>query len=156
MKIIKHLIKDSFEAYPLDWDTDYFEVKSARVDLKKIINGTDQKLILDFCNDYEFVTIINKGNINQNNLWIGQNTKAFLADMNVQFIKNIDDIKLKPDKSTEIINSMKENEEILKIASSSFSFSRFFNDPYLNKVKASNIYSHWIESSFNKEKSILL
>jgi ribosomal protein S18 acetylase RimI-like enzyme len=142
--------KKSFEAFVLDWDTNYFNVKSAKVILKDNLSKNDKKEILEYCNNFEFITISNLNNNSENNIWIAQKTKSFLADMNVQFIKNIDKPSIKMDKFTNVYNLFPENEDLLNISKKSFLYSRFFNDPYLPKEKSQNIYLQWTKNSFNK------
>ncbi|OEF99883.1 hypothetical protein BHF71_01025 [Vulcanibacillus modesticaldus] len=150
MNNIAKLNSKSFEAFPLNWDTKYFGIKSAKVVLNDSISEVEQYEILDYCNKYDFVTITNLGNINQNNIWIGEKTKAFLTDMNIQFVKPINKQSSIVDEFTNVYNSFPRNENILNIAQKAFLYSRFFNDPYLPKEQARNIYVHWTECAFDK------
>ena len=76
------------ELLPLKWDTDYFGIKSARVNILDNIDVEEQKEILNFSKKFQFVTISNENNLNKNNYWIGTKTNAFLADINIQLFKN--------------------------------------------------------------------
>jgi len=67
----------NFECIPLQWDTDYFGVSSARVTLNGVVDKQGQDKIIEFCKDYDFVTIANIDNIKENNYWIGNRTNAF-------------------------------------------------------------------------------
>lgn len=160
MKGMEDLLKlrgKNFIGFPLDWDTEYFGVPSARVNLKGIATEKDQTKILAFCRKYEFVTIYNAGNIKENNNWIGRRTNAFLSDVNIQFVKANIGESLSLDKDPEIYNSYPRNEKIIKIAESAYRYSRFYNDPYLPKSKAAKIYLHWTECAFNhKEKYFVI
>ena len=132
------LISESkFECIPLQWDTDYFGVNSARVNLNGFASTNDQDAIIDFCKDYSFVTMFNRDNLNENNLWIGRRTNAFLADMNVQFLKILTEIPRFHDENTYIFNKFLRNDQIIEIAKKSFSHSRFFNDPQVPKDRKS-------------------
>lgn len=147
----KLLLNKNYELRPLQWDTDYFGVRSARANLSGIIDEQDQKVIIDFCKDYDFVTICNFDNINENNQWIGSRTNAFLADTNIQFLKVLE---FKPgfqDENTYVVNGLSRNEQILDIARKSFNYSRFFTDPKLSREQAKNIYLHWTECAFCQE-----
>ena len=149
------IASDSFECIPLDWDTNYFEVNSARVNLKGEIDNSAKDTITDFCKDYEFITISNEGNYNKNNNWIGTKMNAFLADINIKFTKtanlNIIDAEKNMSKCNMSINNFyPRNDEILDIAKDAFQFSRFFNDCNLPFMKTSNIYLHWTECAFDK------
>ena len=142
---------DNFKCIELPWDSDYFGLKSARVNLSGPVNKNEQNEILEFCCGFDFVTIFNKDNIVENNLWIGKETNSFLVDMNLQFTKKLNHELYPTTEETYVIKGMLKNNQIIEIASKSFSYSRFFNDPYLPVEKARNIYSHWIETSFSNE-----
>lgn len=140
-----------FECKFLQWDTDYFGVSSARVNLRGIVDEKGQNEIIQFCRDYNFITISNFENIKENNQWIGNKTNAFLADMNIQFVKLLSD---KPDcqeGKTCVLNCLPMNEIITDIAKKAFKYSRFFNDPMLPQEQAENIYLHWTESAFGQK-----
>lgn len=141
---------ENFDCYVLDWDTDYFGIPSAKVNLTGAISETNQRQILEFCDQFEFVTISNFNNINENNIWIGNKTNAFLTDVNVQFQKENTKVPNATDESTTIYNSYQRNEQILNLAKKSFIYSRFFNDPFLNSKEAKEIYYQWTANSFEK------
>ena len=107
---------NNYECKSLPWDTDYFGISSARVNLKGIINETGQKEILEFCKGFHFVTIFNIGNLKENNQWIGTKTSAFLSDVNVQFEKLLDDKITVNYEGFYIANNLKRNEQIIDIA----------------------------------------
>lgn len=141
----------NYECKPLQWDTDYFGVSSARVNLSGIVDEKGQDEIIEFCKDYEFVTISNLDNAKENNHWIGTRTNAFLADMNIQFLKVLADKPDYQDEKTYVVTNLSRNEQIVDIARKSFQYSRFFNDPKLPKTQAKNIYLHWTECAFGHE-----
>lgn len=141
----------NYECKLLEWDTDYFGVKSARVNLLGNVDEEGQEDILSFCKNYDFVTIANFENRNENNLWIGKKTSAFLADVNVQFVKELNSLETHSDEKTYVTNNLPVNDQILNIARKSFRYSRFFNDPNLSESKSQNIYLHWAEGAFLQE-----
>lgn len=141
----------AYELQSLEWDTNYFGVSSARVNLSGIVDENDQKEIIAFCKGYDFVTILNPNNIKENNHWIGNKTNAFLADMNIQFSKYLIEMPDYYDDKIYIANCLSKNEQIINIAKKSFNYSRFFNDPSLPREKANKIYLHWTECAFNQE-----
>jgi ribosomal protein S18 acetylase RimI-like enzyme len=147
----KLMSSKNYELSPLQWDTDYFGVSSARVNLSGIIDARNQEEIIEFCKDYDFITISNLDNIKENNLWIGNRTNAFLADVNIQFLKILVDKPNNQDVKTYVVNNLSRNEEIVDIAKKSFNYSRFFNDPKLPQERAENIYLHWTECAFGQE-----
>jgi ribosomal protein S18 acetylase RimI-like enzyme len=140
-----------YECKHLQWDTDYFGVSSARVNLYGIVDEKGQEHIIEFSKEYDFVTISNINNIKDNNQWIGNRTNAFLADMNTQFLKILVDKPYYQDEKTYVLNCLSRNEQIVDIARKSFRYSRFFNDPQLPVEKAKSIYLHWTECAFQKE-----
>lgn len=142
----------TYELQSLEWDTNYFGVSSARVNLNGILEELDKEEIIAFCKDYDFVTILNSNNIKENNHWIGNKTPAFLADMNIQFSKNlVERLDYNDDDTTYVVNCLSRNEQIVNIAKKSFNYSRFFNDPSLTQKKASEIYLYWTECAFNQQ-----
>lgn len=147
----KPMSKKNYECKALQWDTDYFGASSARVNLGGIVDERGQEEIIEFCKDYDFVTISNIDNINENNHWIGNRTNAFLADINIQFLKVLADNSDYQDEKTYVVNSLSRNEQIVYIAKKSFNYSRFFNDPKLPQEQAENIYLHWTECAFGQE-----
>lgn len=140
----------SFDAFPLEWDTDYFDVQSARVVLNDIVPKVEQKEILDYCSNFEFVTLSNLKNKQENNIWIGTDTTAFLTDLNMQYTKQIKVPTRVHDNFIHIYNTFPRNEEVLKIAQHAYLYSRFFNDPWLPRGKALNVYVHWTNCAFDK------
>ncbi|TJX13649.1 GNAT family N-acetyltransferase [Tissierella creatinini] len=145
------MYNSNYECKPLQWDTNYFGVNAARVNLRSIIQESEQEEIINFCKAYDFVTISNHANEKENDRWIGVKTNAFLADVNIQFIKVLEDKPISLDNNTYVANNLSRNEQIVKIARNSFQHSRFFNDPKLPEDKAKNIYLHWTESAFDQE-----
>lgn len=138
----------NYEFETLNWDTDYFSLSSAKVNLSGIIDKKSQEEIIKFCKGYDFVTISNLHNITENNHWIGNKTNAFLADMNIQFIKTLKEKPDYQDEKTYVSNCVPRNQQVVDIAGKSFNHSRFFNDPKLPQEQAHNIYVHWTECAF--------
>lgn len=148
--------KLNYECMPLQWDTDYFGISSARINLNGIVGEQGQVDIIEFCKGYEFVTISNLDNIKDNNHWIGNRTKAFLADMNIQFLKVLTDKPDYQDENTYVVCNLSRNEQIVDIARKSFNYSRFFNDPMLPEDRSKNIYLHWTECAFGQENKFFV
>lgn len=141
----------NYECKPLLWDTNYFGIRSARVNLCGIVDEKGQEEIVEFCSSYDLITISNSDNIKENNHWIGFKTNAFLADINIQFLKILNDKPQFQDENTYVLNSLTRNEQIVDIAKKSFNYSRFFNDPKLPQVLANNIYVHWTDCAFGQD-----
>lgn len=130
----------------LKWDTDYFGNVSGKITLlEKIEKNFHDKFNL-LSSEYEFITIQNIKNNSFNNFILGQCKQIFLADINIQFSKNIKK-NVSTDSTMKIFNG-KYDPKIVDIAKNSFKYSRFFNDPYLKADKAKNIYVNWVLTAF--------
>lgn len=143
--------KVNYQFIPLEWDTDYFKIKSGKVNIFSDLNKKEKEEIMIFCEKYEFCTISNNNNNENVNYWLGINSKAFITDINLQFEKR--DLKKDELKDSTICieNFMKPNIDILDISKNSFEFSRFFCDPNLPKDKSENVYYQWVLNAFNQE-----
>ncbi|KGK91417.1 hypothetical protein DP73_03930 [Desulfosporosinus sp. HMP52] len=145
----RNLYGESFEAYESPWDTDYFGVYSAKVILKAGMADDESAELIDFLSIFDFVTIINFDNNKLNNYWLGKNIGIYLADINVQFTKNIDSC-FESESRAEVFEAYQYDDRVLEIARRAFKYSRFFNDPNLPRDKAKRIYAHWAENAFAK------
>lgn len=143
---------NSFDYTYLNWDSDFFGVSSGRIVLKEEISSSNQKLIQEKLLENQFTVIYNENNLAANNIWLGEETSASLTDINVQFLKTSKEFSQESVEHVIISNALPTTDDILEIASQSFNYSRFFNDPYLNKDKASLVYWNWVKSSFGKEE----
>lgn len=143
-------LHESFQLTKLDWDTEYFGVRSAKVHLNDIISKEEMEIIKRFMLAYDFITITNISNRSANNFWISTETSAFQTDINIQFVKQLPRTLFKETYATEVYDDYPRNEQILKTASKAFRYSRFFNDPWLPSKKAKNLYAQWVENAFNK------
>ena len=142
----------------LDWDTDFFGVKSGRIELFNEVTVTEQREILEALENFEFTTIYNHNNNNENNAWIGEKLTASLKDVNVQFSMQLKEQNhdVDKDENIEIKNNLGKNDDIISIAENSFLYSRFYNDKKLNQDKAAKIYRQWVTSAFNRESKFFL
>lgn len=141
----------NYEIIELNWDTDFFGVKSAKLNLNNEIN---EKEIEDIKNEiqekeYEFITINNKNNNDKNNFMLQKLNNIFLADINVQFLKRINDTKeFQRNDKIKIENEFNYEKQLLEIAKENFIYSRFYNDKNLRKDK--NVYVEWTRNAFGK------
>lgn len=143
-------LHESFELTKLDWDTEYFGVRSAKVLLNDVVSKEEKEIIKRFMLAYDFITITNTDNHSNNNFWIATETSAFQTDINIQFIKQLPHIRFKETYITEVYDAYPRNEQILETASKAFKYSRFFNDPWLPSEKGKDLYAQWVENAFNK------
>ena len=145
-------ISERYEIKKLDWDTSFFGLNCAKVILKKEINVEDVNRISEELekNKIQFATIQNIDNNDNNNYIMNEFDKAFLADVNIQFMKEIDlKVKNEISNNVNIKNNMPYNEEILDIAKKSFIYSRFINDK--NLKNGDKVYYEWTKNSFGRK-----
>lgn len=136
----------------LEWDTNYFGVNSGRVTLNETIGSKEWEIVRKELQGNDFNVIDNVNNDSTNNFYISQLAGAFVTDINFQFTKEVNhNIKILNKYDISIQNKLPVNNEILEISENSYKHSRFFNDPYLNKNKAKDVYGHWVQSSFLSE-----
>lgn len=158
--------QQSYEIVGLDWDTDFFGIKSAKINLNEVVKEKEIEEIKKIVKDkrYEFITISNNNNDDKNNFILQKLDNIFLADVNIQFLKKIDDKKIcQEDEKIKIQNNLKYEQQLLKIAQDNFIYSRFYNDTNLKNGK--DIYLEWTKNAFERndryfciyeqEKSIL-
>lgn len=135
-----------YDLIPLDWDTKYFGVNSAKVVIHEKMEEEEFDLLLQKVKEFQFVTFTNVNNNPFNNFLIGKMSSGFLVDTNMQFQKQVTG-KLEP-VAYQIASNCEEMNEVTQIASDSFNYSRFFNDPNLDFEAAKNIYANWVKNSF--------
>jgi len=149
---LKEFSCEEFDAFESTIDTKYFGVSSAKVILKKAgLTEYRQKELLEFLQNFEFIVITNKGNDSSNNHWLGEKTKAFLMDINIQLTKRVSISEKSDDGFTIVADNFPENGQILEMAEGAFKFSRFLNDPYLPMQKAKSIYADMAKNAFGKQ-----
>ncbi|MCS7459897.1 GNAT family N-acetyltransferase [Paenibacillus doosanensis] len=149
---VNELFGKNFEINELDWDTNYFGVRSAKVVLKDCVIEGEREDIIEHLKPFDFVTILNNGNNSSNNIWLGRETNAFLTDVNIQFTKALKEKPVCVSDIAKVYQGYHRDEELLEIARNTFEYSRFFNDPYLPSDKSKNIYVHWAASAFDNPK----
>jgi ribosomal protein S18 acetylase RimI-like enzyme len=147
----RKLSSNEFEATESPIDTEYFGMPCARVILQKAcVDVHSQDQLLRFLQQFEFTTIINRANDPSNNRWLGERTRAFLTDINVQLIKKISATEQPDDCFVMLSDRFPEDSHIIRIAETAFEFSRFLNDPYLPMDKARSIYADITKNAFEK------
>lgn len=146
----------NYEYRFLEWDTNYFGVKSNRIRLLNEIDVNEWKEIVTIVNEYKFTTIDNINNNPKNNFYISKLKNVFITDINFQFTKLIAHNNLDRSNKFNIImaNDIKKNfnvVDIIDISSKVYLHSRFYNDPYLDKELTKKIYAKWAENSFGRD-----
>ncbi|MDP9739953.1 UNVERIFIED_ORG: dTDP-4-amino-4,6-dideoxy-D-galactose acyltransferase [Bacillus sp. B2I3] len=133
--------------YDLEWDTEYFGVTSAKVILNRPLLLNEWAELKTRFRDFQFISIVNLNSEPENTQKIGKDTSAFLADVNIQFVKNIKGPN-EVQKNITVHQSLGRNDEVIKIAD--FQFSKFTEDPELDKRGGDQVYSKWLINSFDK------
>ena len=144
-------LNKNYDVSRLDWDSNYFGIESARVNLRGIATMEEQNEIIKLCEKYKFIAIVNFDNVVENNVWIGKKTDSFLVDINVQFSKKVHKTNKNNNKICYVTNNLKRDQNIIEIAKNSFVYSRFFLDKNLPIAKSKNIYAYWTEGAFEKQ-----
>lgn len=141
-----------YDTRELEWDTQYFNIKCARIDIQKKLNKDDINHIEEYIDKYKFITITNAIGNSFNNNYIGSRLKAFLADVNVSLTKNIELAEITSyKKNIHLENNKPYNEQLLNLVDGAFKNSRFLNDENISKEKAHGVYKEWVKNSFNRE-----
>lgn len=149
-----NLKNDIFTFNKLDWDTNYFKVPCSKITLHKSLELSDWKKAIDKIKEFTFISIINKHSNPKNAQFLGEMTSAFVVDTNIQFSKKLKSLVPKPQNIT-IINNMEKNEILIEIAD--FPYSKFIDDPELEKRGGQKVYAEWVLNSFrNPQKFFAL
>jgi dTDP-4-amino-4,6-dideoxy-D-galactose acyltransferase len=141
-------IENAITFSELQWDTEFFGVSCAKAILHKPVTRLAWEGLLEKFRNYQFISIQNLNSEPANALLIGKDTTAFLADVNIQFIKKIDADSIMPE-SIKIYQAMERDEQIIKMAD--FQFSKFTEDPELAKRGGAEVYRQWLINSFEKQ-----
>ncbi|MDQ0857141.1 N-acetyltransferase [Bacillus sp. V2I10] len=145
----KKNIENAVTFYDLKWDTEFFGVKSAKVLLLKPLNLNQWDELKTRFRDYQFISIENQNSEPVNTQVIGKDTSAFLADVNIQFVKKIEGLHEIP-KNITVHQKLKRNDQVIEIAD--FQFSKFTEDPELAKRGGDQVYHKWLINSFDKSE----
>ncbi|MCY9006782.1 GNAT family N-acetyltransferase [Peribacillus frigoritolerans] len=135
--------------YDLEWDTEYFGVTSAKAILNTPLSLNEWAELKTKFRDYQFISIVNLNSEPENAQKIGKDTSAFLADVNIQFVKKIKGPH-EVQKNITVHQSLGRNDQVIKIAD--FQFSKFTEDPELAKRGGDQVYRKWLINSFNKSE----
>ncbi|WP_372663109.1 GNAT family N-acetyltransferase [Cohnella sp.] len=140
-------IENAVTFYDLKWDTDFFGVNCAKAILHKPLMLVDWKELRERFKVYQFISIENRNSEPINAQMIGKESSAFLADVNIQFKKQL----VGPYHRTENIQihqALKRNERIIEMTV--FQFSKFTEDPELVNRGGNQVYRQWLINSFEK------
>jgi dTDP-4-amino-4,6-dideoxy-D-galactose acyltransferase len=131
----------------LNWDTNFFGVKSARVEFEQELSISQWENFKNEIEAYEFVSILNYNSNPLNAQLIGKETTAFLADVNIQFEKELEYVVYEYKRvDTQPSLTLNEQTQIKKMTE--FKYSKFIEDPFLKKRNGSKVYKSWLSSAF--------
>ena len=140
---------DNLSFYHLDWDSDYFKINAAKAILKNTLSPDDCLNLIYLVDEYDFISISNMNSNVNNSLFLGEKTRAFIIDTNVQFEKRV----IKPttkNSKIRIMNNYSGDKNLLKLAE--FNESKFLKDFKLKERGGDQVYSHWLKNSFEQEE----
>lgn len=146
----------NYEYKFLDWDTNYFGVKSSRISLLSEIDSKQWNEIESIVFEHQFNTIDNINNNPKNNYYISKLKNIFITDINFQFTKLVARNNIDRKINFNIIRASDINDNvdvinIIDISSKVYMHSRFYNDSYLDKELTKKIYAKWIENSLGRD-----
>lgn len=151
-------LQNSFSFYPLAWDSKYFGIPCARIDIYDLIPEKDFLNALSMANNYRFVSIANINCCVHNSKLIAEYTNAFVVDTNIQFRKSLLPAQNNITKNGQIniMDCCPYQQSICDLAENGFNFSRFFVDEKLYNLGGKNIYNEWVKNAFNQRGKYFL
>lgn len=129
----------------LDWDTEFFGVSCAKAVLNRALGQPEWISLIEKGRQYDLLVIENRHSIPTNAQYIGRNTTAFLADVNIQFSKDIGGFHEMP-LGVQIEQAMKPDDRVVSMAE--FPYSRFLDDPELARRGGGEVYRKWVANAF--------
>ncbi|NCB43004.1 MAG: GNAT family N-acetyltransferase [Clostridia bacterium] len=151
--------KSVIQVKKLDWDSEYFGVKSARMDLLSQVCEPELREQLCALDEMDFICISNHDCNIENNHLIARLTNAYTVDINIQFEKKISPTineEINPTNGTIAGDFYPFNSDIYDIAQNDFRYSRFMTDKRLSALGGQNIYTEWVKNSFSKDGKFFL
>ena len=129
----------------LRWDTAFFGIPCAKAVLNRPLGKERWESLNARFMEYRFVSIENRYSEPANAQWIGAHLPAFLADVNIQFVKKVDPDCEDPNQVT-VFEAMDQDAGVLELAD--FRHSKFLEDPGLASRGGPFVYRHWLANSF--------
>ncbi|MGM0877162.1 MAG: GNAT family N-acetyltransferase [Bacillota bacterium] len=146
--MIEKNLENKVSFYTLDWDTEFFGVKCAKAVLNKPLTSSDWIELNARFKDFQFISIENRNSEPINAQFIGRYTSAFMADVNVQFSKKLEETENGIPNNITFHQALKRNEQIIAIAK--FEYSKFTEDLELAKRGGTELYHQWLSNSFER------
>ncbi|MBY8908360.1 GNAT family N-acetyltransferase [Salinicoccus roseus] len=136
----------------LEWDTKFFNVECGRLTLLQTVQEKEWDDILRRMSKYDFVVVQNKNSNYTNSKVIGEKTRAYLIDINIQFQKKINHDST--NKAYEYTDGKEYLDRFLEI--SSFDYSRFFEDEKLAQLGGYRVYREWVRNASTDPAKIFI
>ncbi len=143
------VMTDGYTFRELVWDTDFFGLRCARIELNSTIEHSEFEQLLHKVRDYDLVYIANKNCNIQNAVQLARQTSAFVADTNVQFIKNVDNTVKHKEKPV-CRDMYPYSQEIVDLADTVFAQSRFAADERLAQLGGGRMHGEWVKNAFDQ------
>lgn len=138
----------AYQYYPLEWDTEYFGIKSSKAIINKSLSREEWDSLKSKFPESQFVIVENRNSDASNAKLIGEETQGYLVDVNIQFSKKLLQHHYEIPAGIRFAEAMDYNEQILGLTN--FVFSKFTEDSELAKRNGDKVYYHWVLNSFGK------
>lgn len=130
------------------WDSKFFNIRCGKA---FITTKEDMESLIEESLNYDFVSIQNIGNKISINKLIAENTDAFLADINIQFIKRVE-VNNNSGNDCIIISTKDANRKYnIKISKDDFIHSKFIEDDNFRLRNGYKVYEEWIKNSIDED-----
>lgn len=133
---------------PMQWDTDFFGLSCAKAVLARPLKREDWNELKSRLEKFQLVYLENQNSLPVNARLIGQETSAYLVDINVQFSKQLSGSGARAD-DIRVFNPMPYEEGLLDLVE--YKWSRFTDDPGLLSRGGDQVYRQWLINAFDKE-----
>lgn len=139
----------------LKWDSDFFKIHAGRFIVAKEEDLND--IVLEQMNHFDFVSIQNVNNNQKNNIIIAKKTNAFLADVNIQFEKEVRIQEINKNCYTCTAAFFGQNySDSFIIARDGFKYSKFERDQGLLLRGGGRLYEEWLRNSIDSTNKFFM
>ena len=138
------------ELISLDWDSKYFGFPCGRLVFSVDGIETVGEKMLEEIKKYMFITAVCPEGNSVAREWLGKQTMAYLADVNLQMEKRLCEIPASACSAISYINTEKNG--LLELAGAAFQHSRFLQDSNISKGKAAGVYQSWVKNALSSPK----
>lgn len=138
------------------WDDIHFGIKTGRVIIEENLSVETIRKLKEDALQYDLVVIENKDNYICNDQLLAGIRSNYLCDIFVNLKLECTRLEGKKDTQVKIYSNFAGNDEILNMSRKVYIYSRFINDPFLDKDKAREVYVEWCKGTFNRKDKIYL